>query len=105
MPARARRRREGGAGNDASDPGRPRPGSGGATMKQSRSIRGALVALGTVAVTALALGAPLLSEGEAWQTAQWAIWPRPLGERASIADWLAWAARGGRCIALAAAPP
>jgi Ca-activated chloride channel homolog len=72
-------------------------------MNQGRFIRGALVALGTIATTALALLVPLLSQGEAWQGARWETWPGPLGEHPSTADWLAWAARLGWCMLLAAA--
>jgi Ca-activated chloride channel family protein len=70
---------------------------------QSRVLRGTLVALGTVAVLAAALVGPVLARGEAWRTAMWTAWPGPLGEHPSTADTLAWMARAGWCVALAAA--
>jgi Ca-activated chloride channel family protein len=70
---------------------------------RGRSLRGALVALGTLAVLALALVAPVLARDEAWRSATWMAWPGPLGEHPSTADALAWTARAGWCVALAAA--
>jgi Ca-activated chloride channel family protein len=65
--------------------------------------RGALVALGTVAVLALALVAPLLARGDAWGSATWSVWPGPLGEHPSTADALGWIARATWCAALGGA--
>jgi Ca-activated chloride channel family protein len=65
--------------------------------------RGALVALGTVAVLALALVAPLLARGDAWSSATWSVWPGPLGEHPSTADALGWIARATWCAALGGA--
>jgi Ca-activated chloride channel family protein len=72
-------------------------------MKNGRWIRGALVALGTLAATVLALVAPVLSRGDAWRSARWATWPGPLGEHPSTADAIAWLARAGWCLALVSA--
>ncbi len=72
-------------------------------MSVGRRIRAALVVLGTLAATALALLAPALSRGEAWRSARWSTWPGPLGEHPSTADALGWLARAGWCVALAAA--
>ncbi len=69
-------------------------------MKHTRWIRGPLVALGTIAATALALVVPALSRGDAWRSAKWATWPGPLGEHPSTPDALAWLARAGWCVAL-----
>jgi Ca-activated chloride channel family protein len=70
---------------------------------RTRSLRAALVALGTLAALALALVAPVLARGEAWRTATWTAWPGPLGDHPSTADALAWTARAGWCVALTAA--
>jgi Ca-activated chloride channel homolog len=72
-------------------------------VKRPRWIRGALVALGTLAAVALALVAPVLARGDAWRSAKWATWPGPLGDHPSTADALAWVARAGWCVALVAA--
>jgi Ca-activated chloride channel family protein len=66
-------------------------------------VRGALVVLGTLAVLAAALVAPVLARGEAWRSATWTAWPGPLGDHPSTADALGWAARAGWCVALVAA--
>ena len=71
-------------------------------MRQVRFVRGALVALGTVAAIALALVAPALARGEAWRNAKWATWPGPLADHPSTADAIFWIARAGWCIALVA---
>ena len=71
-------------------------------MRQGRFVRGALVALGTLAATALALVAPALTHGEAWRNARWATWPGPLADHPSTADALLWLARAGWCVALVA---
>jgi Ca-activated chloride channel family protein len=73
------------------------------TRSKVRWVRGSLVALGTLAVLALALVGPLLARGEAWQSAVWSAWPGKLGEHPSTADALAWLARAGWCVALGAA--
>ena len=65
--------------------------------------RGALVVLGTGAVLALALVAPLLARGEAWSSATWSVWPGPLGEHPSTADALGWSVRAAWCAALGGA--
>ncbi len=70
---------------------------------RSRALRGALVALGTVAVLAVALVGPVLARGDAWRSAIWSVWPGRLGEHPSTADALAWTARAGWCVALVAA--
>ncbi len=70
---------------------------------RARWIRGALVALGTLATLALALVAPVLARGDAWRSAKWATWPGPLGDHPSTADALAWVMRAGWCLALVAA--
>jgi Ca-activated chloride channel family protein len=72
-------------------------------VKRGRRIRGALVALGTLAVMALALVGPALARGDAWRNARWTTWPGPLAEHPSTADTLAWLARAGWCVALGAA--
>jgi Ca-activated chloride channel family protein len=71
-------------------------------VKRRRWIRGALVALATIAAVALALVAPALARAEAWPSARWAAWPAPLGDHPSTADTLAWLARAGWCAALVA---
>lgn len=68
-----------------------------------RAVRGALVALGTLAILALALVGPLLARGEAWRSALWTAWPGPLGSHPAAADTLSWLARAGWCVALVAA--
>jgi Ca-activated chloride channel family protein len=72
-------------------------------VKRGRWLRGALVALGTAAALAIALVAPVYARGDAWRSARWATWPGPLGVHPSTADALAWLARAGWCVALAAA--
>ncbi len=72
-------------------------------MSQRRWLRGALVALGTIAVVALALVGPVLASGDAWRGARWAAWPAGLGDHPSTADTIAWLARAGWCAALVAA--
>jgi Ca-activated chloride channel family protein len=62
-----------------------------------------VVALGTVAATAMALVAPALARGEAWRSAVWTAWPGPLVGHPSTADSLTWLTRAGFCVALAAA--
>jgi Ca-activated chloride channel homolog len=69
----------------------------------TRTLRGTLVVLATLAVLAAALVAPALARGEAWRSATWTAWPGPLGDHPSTADALAWAARAGWCVALIAA--
>jgi Ca-activated chloride channel family protein len=71
-------------------------------VKQARWIRGALVALGSLAAMALALVAPALARGDAWRNAKWTTWPGPLAEHPSTADTLTWVARAGWCVALVA---
>lgn len=71
-------------------------------MRRDRSIRGALVALSTIAATALALVMPALTRGDAWRGAKWMTWPGLLGEHPSTADALAWLVRAGWCVALVA---
>jgi Ca-activated chloride channel family protein len=71
-------------------------------MSRDRWLRGALVALGTATVLALALVAPALSRGEAWRSARWALWPASIGEHPSTADTLAWLGRAGWCVMLSA---
>jgi Ca-activated chloride channel family protein len=71
-------------------------------VRSTRWIRGALVALGTLAAIALALVAPMLSRGDAWRSAKWSTWPGPLGEHPSTSDALGWLARAGWCVALVA---
>lgn len=68
-----------------------------------RRVRGAVVALGTLGVLALALVGPVLARGDAWKTASWTAWPGPLGTHPSSADTLAWVGRAGWCVLLAAA--
>jgi len=68
----------------------------------TRWLRASLVALGTLAVLALALVGPALARGEAWRTATWTAWPGPLGAHPSTADALLWLARAGWCLALVA---
>jgi Ca-activated chloride channel family protein len=67
----------------------------------SRTVRGVLVGLATVAVLALACVAPILARGEAWWSARWMAWPGLLAEHPSTAESLAWLARAGWCVALA----
>ncbi|MBV9950240.1 MAG: VWA domain-containing protein, partial [Myxococcales bacterium] len=69
-------------------------------MRRGTWTRRALVALGTIAATALALVAPILARGDAWRSATWAAWPGALGAQPSTADSLAWVARFGWCAAL-----
>jgi Ca-activated chloride channel family protein len=69
---------------------------------RARTVRGVLVALGTLAALALAMVAPLLARGDAWRSARWTVWPGLLGDHASTADMLTWLARAGWCVALAA---
>jgi Ca-activated chloride channel family protein len=69
----------------------------------ARTLRGTLVVLGTLAVLAAALVAPVLARGDAWRSATWTAWPGPLGDHPSTADALAWAVRAGWCVALVAA--
>ncbi|MDP8999824.1 MAG: VWA domain-containing protein [Myxococcota bacterium] len=71
-------------------------------MKKGHLVRGALVALGTIAATALALVTPILARGDAWRAARWMTWPGRLGEHPSTADALAWSIRAGWCVALVA---
>jgi Ca-activated chloride channel family protein len=68
-----------------------------------RTVRGAAVALASVAVLALALVWPALARGEAWRGAQWAAWPGVPGANTSTADTLAWLGRAGECAVLLAA--
>ncbi len=68
-----------------------------------RAIRGILVALGTLAILAVALVGPVLARGDAWRSAQWTTWPGPLGSHPSTADSLSWLARAGWCAALVVA--
>jgi Ca-activated chloride channel family protein len=72
-------------------------------MSQPRWVRGALVALGTLATIALALVGPALARGEAWRSAKWSTWPGPLEEHPSTADAIAWLVRAGWGAALGAA--
>ena len=71
------------------------------TASKVRWYRGALVALSTLAVLALALVWPLLARGEAWWGAKWTVWPGPLGPHPSTADTLAWLARAVWCGTIA----
>jgi Ca-activated chloride channel family protein len=68
-----------------------------------RAVRGVLIALGTLAIVALALVGPVLARGDAWRSALWTTWPGPLGSHPSTADTLSWLARAGWCVALVAA--
>jgi len=68
----------------------------------ARWVRGALVALSTVAALALACVWPALARGEAWSSARWAAWPGPLGAHPSTADALSWLVRAGAFVALGA---
>jgi Ca-activated chloride channel family protein len=63
------------------------------TRVNERVVRGALIALSTIAVTALALVGPILARGEAWRSATWSAWPGPLGSHPSTADTLSWLLR------------
>jgi len=72
------------------------------TRHDGRWLRGALVALATVAVLSLALVWPAWARGDAWRDAVWTAWPGPLGVRPSTADALGWLARAAWCVALAA---
>jgi Ca-activated chloride channel family protein len=65
-----------------------------------RWVRGALVALSTIAVVALALVGPVLARGDAWRSASWSAWPGPLAPHPSTADSLSWLMRAGWCVAL-----
>jgi Ca-activated chloride channel family protein len=67
---------------------------------KGRTVRGVLVALGTLAVLFLALVPPVLERGDAWRSAKWLGWPPPLGDHPSTADALSWIARAGWCVAL-----
>ncbi len=69
----------------------------------ARWLRGAMVALGTLACIAVALAVPALARGEAWRSATWAAWPGPLGVHPSTADTLAWLLRAAWCGVLVAA--
>ncbi|MCL2450965.1 MAG: VWA domain-containing protein, partial [Polyangiaceae bacterium] len=60
-----------------------------------RMMRGAAVTCATIGVLALALVWPILSRGEAFRAARWAVWPGSLGVDASTADTLAWLGRAG----------
>lgn len=71
-------------------------------MRQQRIVRGALVALGTLGVLALALIGPVLARGDAWRSAMWTVWPGPLGGHPSTADTLGWLGRAGWCVLLVA---
>ena len=68
-----------------------------------RRMRGVLVALTTIAVTALALVGPVLARGEAWRSAMWTAWPSPLGPHPSTADAVSWLLRAGWGVVLASA--
>jgi Ca-activated chloride channel family protein len=68
-----------------------------------RTVRGALVALGTVATLGVALVGPVLARGDAWRSARWTVWPGPLESHPSTADALGWIARAGWCVALVTA--
>jgi Ca-activated chloride channel homolog len=74
-----------------------------ATASRARWYRGALVALSTLAVLALALVWPALARGDAWWSAKWTAWPGVLGSHPSTADTLAWLARAAWCGAIGAA--
>src|ERR1700722_7492680 len=76
----------------------------GAVMSAPRErwVRGGLVALSTIAITALALVWPALARGDAWWTAKWTAWPGPLAPHPSTADAIGWLARAGWCVVLAA---
>jgi Ca-activated chloride channel family protein len=66
-----------------------------------RAVRGAMVALSTIAVIALALVGPVLARGEEWRFATWTAWPGPLGPHPSTADSVAWLLRAGWGVGLA----
>jgi Ca-activated chloride channel family protein len=70
---------------------------------RNRTYRAAIVALGTLAVLALAFVWPVLARGEAWWGAKWAAWPGVLGAHPSTADTLAWMAHAAWCAVLAVA--
>jgi Ca-activated chloride channel family protein len=67
---------------------------------KQRAVRGALVALGTLGVLALALVGPVLARGDAWRSAMWTAWPGVLGAHPSTADALAWLGRAAWCVLL-----
>jgi Ca-activated chloride channel family protein len=69
-------------------------------VSRTRLVRGAVVALGTLAATALSVVGPALARGEAWRSARWTVWPGTLGPEPGTADSLAWIARFGWCLAL-----
>jgi Ca-activated chloride channel family protein len=73
-----------------------------------RWVRGALVAVGTLATLALALVVPVVARGDAWRSATWTVWPGPLGAHPSTEDALGWLLRAGSCtllvLALVAVP-
>jgi Ca-activated chloride channel homolog len=70
------------------------------SASKGRHVRGALVALSTLGVLALALVWPALARGDAWRWATWTAWPGVLGAHPSTADALAWLARAGWCVGL-----
>jgi Ca-activated chloride channel family protein len=71
------------------------------TRLGERGVRGAIVALSTIAVIALALMGPVLARGEEWKFATWTAWPGPLGPHPSSADSVAWLLRAGWGVGLA----
>jgi Ca-activated chloride channel family protein len=71
------------------------------TRLGERGVRGAIVALSTIAVIALALMGPVLARGEEWKFATWTAWPGPLGPHPSTADSVAWLLRAGWGVGLA----
>jgi Ca-activated chloride channel family protein len=72
------------------------------SASSARWVRAPLVFLSTVAALALACVWPAFARGEAWQSAQWAAWPGPLGVHPSTADALSWVVRASGCLALGA---
>ncbi len=71
-------------------------------MRRQRVLRGALVALGTLAFLALALIGPALARGDAWLSARWLAWPGPLEAHPSFSSTLGWLGLAGWCVALVA---
>ena len=72
------------------------------TRSGERRLRAGVVALSTLAVLALALAWPSMARGDSWRSAQWMVWPGPLGSHPSTADALSWLLRAGWCLALGA---
>ncbi|HEV3193703.1 MAG TPA: hypothetical protein VGY54_24525, partial [Polyangiaceae bacterium] len=67
------------------------------TRSSERRLRAGVVALSTLAVLALALVWPTMARGDSWRSAQWTVWPGPLGSHPSTADALSWLLRAAWC--------